>query len=213
MNCCRVDGCSEALGRPQTPSPCLPKRLRQRNRKCRAVRVAAGHLQVPRGNRQLATLPLVDAVNVVARAVALNPSMSVGCSANKITFIERSYAHCSMCIYMHPRTFDPCLGDESRSLPVGRTLYFQFRYTDPSSHLRQYPFGHQSMASVAMTNRVLCMHKFLWCEERGVPKERLRFEVYDLGYDICPLPRTETVDRFPAWLRGVASPPRGQGAV
>ena len=143
----------------------------------------------------------------------VDSTMALTICENKVTFSERSYAHCSMCIYMHPRTFDPCLGDESRSLPVGRTLYFQFRYTDPSSHLRQYPFGHQSMASVAMTNRVLCMNKFLWCEECGVPKERVRFEVYDLGYDICPLPRTETVDRFPAWLRGVASPPRGQGAV
>ena len=63
--------------------------------------------------------------------------------------------------------------------------FIQFRYTDPSSHLLQYPFGHQSMASVAMSNRVLYMNKFLWCEECGVPKERVRFEVYDLGYDIC----------------------------
>ena len=38
---------------------------------------------------------------------------------NKVTCSERSYAHCSMSIYMHPRTFDPFLGDESRSLPVG----------------------------------------------------------------------------------------------
>ena len=36
-----------------------------------------------------------------------------------------------------------------------------------------------------MSNRVLYMNQFLWCEECGVPKERVRFEVYDLGYDIC----------------------------
>ena len=41
------------------------------------------------------------------------------------------------------------------------------------------------MASVAASNWVLYMNKMLWCEECGVPKERVRFEVYGLRYDIC----------------------------
>ena len=49
----------------------------------------------------------------------VDSTMALTICENKVTFSERSYAHCSMSIYMHPRTFDPFLGDESRSLPVG----------------------------------------------------------------------------------------------
>ena len=53
----------------------------------------------------------------------------------------------------------------------------------PAVSIAQPTITRIAMASVA--NRVLYMNKFLWCEECGVPKERVRFEVYDLGYDIC----------------------------
>ena len=72
--------------------------------------------------RRLASRTLFEAVTDAFTKESeqqVDSTMALAICENKVTFSERSYAHCSMSIYMHPRTFDPCLGDESRLLPVG----------------------------------------------------------------------------------------------
>ena len=72
--------------------------------------------------RRLASRPLFEAVTDAFTKECeqqVHSTMALTICEHKVTFSEQSYAHCSMFIYMHPRTFDPFLEDLSRSLPVG----------------------------------------------------------------------------------------------
>ena len=58
----------------------------------------------------------------------VDSTMALTICENKVTFGERSYAHCSMCIYMHPRTFVVCdtMGASPMQLPFLPALRSDF---------------------------------------------------------------------------------------